>query len=89
VAVRKGVSGSPVAAQLPVLEVAHAVVAGFLGLELLAAPDGDRAAALAVFDRARLVAGLLDLTGASLLPNESKEVRHDEPWRGRCSDRCV
>jgi hypothetical protein len=47
-----------VAAQLPVLEVAHAVVAGFLGLELLAALDGDRAAALAVFDRTRLVAGV-------------------------------
>jgi AcrR family transcriptional regulator len=70
IAVRKGVSGSPVAALLPVKETAHAVVAGFLGLELLAALDGDRTAALAVFDRARLVTGFLALTRASLLPDE-------------------
>jgi len=69
-AVRKGVAGSPVAALLPAKELAHAVVAGFLGLELLAAFDGDRTAALALFDRARLVAGFLDLAGASFLPDE-------------------
>jgi AcrR family transcriptional regulator len=34
-------------------EVAHGVVAGFLGLELLANLDGDRTGALALFDRAR------------------------------------
>lgn len=62
-AVRKGTAGSPFAFMLPAKEIAHAVVAGFLGLELLAALDGDRTAALALFDRARLVAGLLDLTG--------------------------
>jgi len=49
------------------------VVAGILGLEMLASLDGDRAAALALFDRARAVgdvldrlrplAGLLDLGG--------------------------
>jgi hypothetical protein len=69
-AVRQGVAGSPVAALLPAKEVAHAVVAGFLGLELLAALDGDRTAALTLFDRARLIAGLLDLTGAAFLPDE-------------------
>jgi AcrR family transcriptional regulator len=69
-AVRKAMAGSPVAALLPAKELAHAVVAGFLGLELLADLDGDRAAALALFDRARLVAGLLDLTGAAFLPVE-------------------
>lgn len=62
-AVRKSVAGSPVTLLLPAKEVAHAIVAGFLGLELLANLDGDRSAALALFDRARLVAGLLDLTG--------------------------
>lgn len=62
-AVRRALVGSPVALVLPAKEIAHAVVAGFLGLELLASLDGDRAAALALFDRARLVAGLLDLTG--------------------------
>ena len=62
-AVRKGVAGSPVEPLLPVRELAHAVVAGFLGLELLASLDGDRAAALTLFDRARTIAGLLDLAG--------------------------
>jgi AcrR family transcriptional regulator len=64
-AVRKAVMGSPVAMLLPAKELAHGVVAGFLGLELLASLDGDRAAALALFDRARLIAGLLDLTGGA------------------------
>jgi hypothetical protein len=46
-------------------------MAGFLGLELLANLDGDRAAALALFDRARMIASLLDLVGpAALLPGE-------------------
>lgn len=64
-AVRKAVAGSPVASLVPTKEVAHAVVAGFLGLELLANLDGDREAALTLFDRARGIAGLLDLTGAA------------------------
>lgn len=64
-AVRKAIAGSPVASLLPTKEVAHAIVAGFLGLELLASLDGDRTAALALFDRARLIAGLLDVTGAA------------------------
>jgi hypothetical protein len=40
-----------VAALLPAKEVAHEVVAGFLGLELLTALDGDRTPALALFAR--------------------------------------
>jgi AcrR family transcriptional regulator len=61
-AVHRALKGSPVALLLPAKELAHAVVAGFLGLELLASLDGDRAAALNLFDRTRLIAGLLDLT---------------------------
>ena len=61
-AVNQALKGSPVARLLPAKELAHAVVAGFLGLELLASLDGDRAAALNLFDRGRLIAGLLDLT---------------------------
>jgi AcrR family transcriptional regulator len=64
-AVRKALVGSPVALVLPAKELAHAVVAGFLGLELLASLDGDRAAALSLFDRARLIAGLLDVNGGA------------------------
>jgi hypothetical protein len=45
---------------LPADEAAHAVVAGLLGLEMLASLDGDRAAALALFDRAQAVADVLD-----------------------------
>jgi AcrR family transcriptional regulator len=63
-AVRTAVAGSPVAMLIPARELAHGIVAGFLGLELLANIDGDRAAALALFDRARSLAGLLDLGGA-------------------------
>ncbi len=75
-AVRQAVAGSPVALVLPAKELAHAVVAGFLGLELLASLDGDRAAALTLFDRARLIAGLLDLTGAAAVPTD--DLRGDQ-----------
>jgi hypothetical protein len=64
-AVHQSLAASPVAALLPAREVAHGVVAGFLGLELLANLDGDQSAALALFDRALLLAGLLDLTGGT------------------------
>jgi hypothetical protein len=64
-AVRKGLRGSPVELLLPPGELAHAVVAGFLGLELLASLDGDRESALALFDRARAMAGLLELASAA------------------------
>jgi AcrR family transcriptional regulator len=68
-AVREALAGSPLAALLPAREVAHAIVAGFLGLELLANLDRDASGALALFDRARMLASLLDLTGGlGLLP---------------------
>jgi AcrR family transcriptional regulator len=51
------VSDSPLASLLPVGDVAHAVVALYLGMEMLSHLDGDRAAALRLFDQAsRLVA---------------------------------
>lgn len=71
-AVRKGMQGSPVAVLLPAKELAHGVVAGFLGLELLASLDGDRDAALALFDRARSVAGLLELCAAAFPTSEAE-----------------
>jgi AcrR family transcriptional regulator len=67
-AVRHAVGRSPMARLLPPAETAHAVVAGFLGLELLASLDGDRSAALAVFHRARSLARLMDVTGGLLRP---------------------
>jgi AcrR family transcriptional regulator len=51
---------SPVARLVPAAEAAHAVVAGLLGLEMLATLDGDRAGALALFDRARALGDVLD-----------------------------
>jgi len=72
-AVRQALWRSPLARLLPPGEGAHALVAGFLGLELLAALDGDRAAALAIFDRARTLARLLDMTGGLLPPGPKGE----------------
>jgi AcrR family transcriptional regulator len=63
-AVRRGLASSPLARLLPAKDVAHGVVAGFLGLEQLANLDGDRAAALSLFDRAGTLALLADMAGA-------------------------
>ena len=59
-AVRGVLAASPVARLLPAEEAAHAVVAGILGLEMLASLDGDRDAALALFDRALVLGDVLD-----------------------------
>jgi AcrR family transcriptional regulator len=59
-AIRDVLAASPVAQLLPADEAAHAVVAGLLGLEMLASLDGDRAAALALFDRAQALGDALD-----------------------------
>lgn len=67
-AVQRGLASSPIAFLLPAEEVAHGVVAGILGLELLAHLDGDRSAALSMFDRARGLAGLADMAGLLNLP---------------------
>jgi AcrR family transcriptional regulator len=67
-AVRKALSGSPAARLLPPADAAHAIVAGFLGLEMLAMLDGDTTAAMAVFGRARSFARLLDVLAGIKLP---------------------
>jgi len=54
------------------------VVAGILGLELLANLDGDRASALALFDRARALAGLLELTGGLMMPGSARNTSTGE-----------
>ncbi|MFI1106148.1 TetR/AcrR family transcriptional regulator [Streptomyces melanogenes] len=59
--VREALAGSPAARLLPPEEVAHAVVALYLGLEMLANLEGDRDPALALFDRAGECASLLDI----------------------------
>jgi AcrR family transcriptional regulator len=52
---------SPLAQVVAPAEIAHAVVALYLGLELLSHLDGNRSPALALFDRARQLASLADL----------------------------
>jgi hypothetical protein len=71
-AIGRALAASPLSSLLPAQEIAHGAVAGFLGLELLASLDGDTGAALALFDRALLPAGLADLAGGlGLLPGAS------------------
>jgi len=62
-AVRSGLASSPLASLMPPAQLADGVVAGLLGLELLASLDGDRAGARALFGRAHGLAGLLDRGG--------------------------
>ena len=50
----------------------HAVVALYLGLEMLARLDGDRTAALALFGKARQLAGLLQMMGAAPTPETAR-----------------
>jgi AcrR family transcriptional regulator len=59
------VSESPFAALVPVGDGAHAVVALYLGLEMLSHLDGDRAAALRLFEQAGRVVALFGATTQS------------------------
>jgi AcrR family transcriptional regulator len=67
-AIRRVLVSSPAAALVPARELAHGAVAGILGLELLASLDGDRGAALALFERASVLAALADLAGGLARP---------------------
>jgi AcrR family transcriptional regulator len=81
-AVRDVLAASPLERLLPAGEVAHAVVAGILGLEMLATLDGDRAAALALFDRAQTVGDLLDkLRPLAVLLDLGQQTRPGKPPR--------
>jgi AcrR family transcriptional regulator len=74
-AVRSALRRSAAARLLPPAEAARALVAGFLGLELLASLDNDRTAAVAVLDRAGSLARLLDMLAGLKLPGRGKESR--------------
>ena len=63
-AVQRALSVVPLGSLVSAPEVAHVLVAGLLGLELLANLDGDRTQAISLFGRARMLAGLLEMTGA-------------------------
>jgi AcrR family transcriptional regulator len=63
-AVQRALNVVPLGSLVSAPEAAHAIVAGVLGLELLANLDGDRSQAIALFGRARMLANLLEMTGA-------------------------
>jgi len=63
------VAESPLAALVPVDDAAHAVVALYLGLEMLSHLDGDRDTALRLFDRASQLIAVFGAPDAS--SNES------------------
>jgi AcrR family transcriptional regulator len=58
--IQAGLSDSPLASLLPVDELSHAVVALYLGLEMLSHLDGDRARATALFQHAGGLASLFE-----------------------------
>lgn len=74
-AVRRALGRSPAARLIAPPDAARALVAGFLGLELLASLDGDRTSALGVLDRAGSLARLLDVLGGLRLPGGGREGR--------------
>ena len=65
------VAGSPLASLVPMGDAAHAVVALYLGLEMLSHLDGDRTAALRLFDQA---AGLVALFGGAAPTAPARET---------------
>ena len=73
------VDGSALAGLVAPADVAHAVVALYLGLELLSHLDGDRRPALALFDQARRLAALADLlTGRTSPPAGTSDTGPEE-----------
>jgi AcrR family transcriptional regulator len=59
-------AGHPITALVEPKVAAHAIVALYLGVEMLAHLDGDRSAALVLFDRARRLARLAEGMGAGV-----------------------
>jgi AcrR family transcriptional regulator len=62
---------SPLSGLIPAKDVAHAVVALYLGLEMLSHLDGDAEPALALFAHAKQVASLVETLAAPAIPKES------------------
>jgi AcrR family transcriptional regulator len=68
-ALREVFAGTPLSAVLEPEIAAHAIVALYLGLEMLARLDGDRGEALALFARARPLASLAEAMQAGAPPD--------------------
>lgn len=80
-ALEPALASSPFAAMVDASEVAHAVVALYLGLELLSHLDGDRTQAMALFGRARQLAALIDVLGnaSPTTPGTTRVERKKSP----------
>lgn len=65
-AIQSALGGSPILQVIEAADLAHAVVALYLGLELLSHLDGDRGPAMALFGRARSLVPVLHLLGSQL-----------------------
>lgn len=68
-AVSRVLAGSPIGSLIPADEAAYAVVALYLGMEMLTELDGDRGPADALFARVGTVAGLLSPGGVPGTPD--------------------
>lgn len=71
-AVRRSLGRSPAARIVPPPDAARALVAMFLGLELLASIDDDREAAIAVLEKTSSLARLLDMVAGLRLPGAGR-----------------
>jgi AcrR family transcriptional regulator len=80
-ALKSALGTSPLAGVVDPDEIAHAVVALYLGLELLSHLDGDRGPALALFERARQLAPLagLILGGSPASAGTSNPPNKEDP----------
>jgi AcrR family transcriptional regulator len=65
-AITAGLAGSPLGALVPVADLSHAVVALYLGLELLGHLEGDHARADGVFDQLARLTPLIEAFGPSV-----------------------
>jgi AcrR family transcriptional regulator len=69
--IEASLGATPLTSVLPAEEVAHAVVALYLGLEMLSHLEGDSAPALALFNRAKLIAPLVEALMTPATPEET------------------
>jgi AcrR family transcriptional regulator len=70
-AVENSFGDSPLGNVLPSKDVAHAIVALYLGLEMLSHLDGDREPALALFAHAKQLSGLFEAMASSTATKET------------------
>jgi AcrR family transcriptional regulator len=68
--IEESLGDSPLGSVLPAKDVAHAVVALYLGLEMLSHLDGDSEPALALFAQAKQIASLVETLTSSTTPKE-------------------